>query len=79
MKQSFSSSSTKQLDDPDNSTDILQRYSIVKEVFLKFNAPHVSSTPVERLFLFGSIIQGGRRGSFSDQNFEKLILIKAKM
>ena len=74
MKQSFSSSSTKLFDDPDNSTDILQRYSIVKEVFLKFNAPHVSPTPVERLFLFRSIILGGRRGSFSDQNFEKLIL-----
>ena len=67
------------LDDPDKSIGLLQRYPIVKEVFLKFNTPLVSSAPVEKLFSFGSISLGGRRESLSDQDFGKLALIEANM
>ena len=65
------------LNDPDKSIDMLHRYPVVKKVFLKYNTALISSAPVERLFSFGSIILNGRRGSLKDDNFEKLILLKA--
>ena len=65
------------LNDPDTSLQMLHRYPLIKQVFLKYNTALISSAPVERLFSFGSIILHGRRGSLTDANFEKLLLIKA--
>lgn len=67
----------KYLDDSNTSIECLQHYPCVENVFLKYNTTIPSSAPVERLFSFGSIILNGRRGRLSDQNFEKLTLIKA--
>ena len=65
------------LDDPGTKLEILHKYPFVKKVFLKFNTPLIASAPVERLFSFGSIIIGGRRGRLTDDNFEKLCIMKA--
>ena len=65
------------LDDPTTSMDTLHKYPSVKRVFVKYDTTIPSSAPVERLFSFGSIILHGRRGSLTDKNFEKLVLLRA--
>ena len=65
------------LDDADKNLDCLQRYPVMKEVFIKFNTTLPSSAPVERLFSFGSVILQGRRTRLTDKNFEMLTLLKA--
>ena len=67
------------LDDKSRGLPMLNKYPTIKKLFIKFNTPLLSSAPVERLFSFGSIILQGRRGRLTDQNFEKLILLKANM
>lgn len=65
------------LADTDTSFEMLDRYPILKSTFMKFNAPLPSSAAVERLFSFATLLNNPRRGSLSDGNFEKLLLLKA--
>lgn len=55
---------------------ILERFSNVKKIFLKFNTPTPSSAPVERLFSLGGLVLTPRRNRLSDQRFEKLLLLR---
>jgi hypothetical protein len=60
----------------DNSTDMhmLQRYNLIRAVFVKYNTTLPSSAPVERLFSTAGL---PRRNCLSDTTFEKLLLLKA--
>ena len=65
------------LEDPNSSLKSLHCFPKVKKIFVKFNTALTLSAPTERLFSFGSNILQGRRGNFTDENFERLTLLKA--
>ena len=64
------------LDDGED-LNVLKKYPLVREVFLKFNTPLPSSAPVERLFSFPGIINRSRRQKLTDEHFELMVLRKA--
>jgi len=68
---------TAYLADNSLSFTMLNKYGLVKSVFLKYNTPLPSSAAVERLFSFPDLIHSSRGESLSDSNFEKLLLLKA--
>jgi len=58
----------------------LNKFPLVKEVFIRFNSglpSTASSAPVERLFSSGGQILTPRRSRLSDEHFEMLLLLKA--
>jgi len=55
----------------------LNKFPLVKEVFIRFNSGLPSSAPVERLFSSGGQILTPRRSRLSDEHFEILLLLKA--
>ena len=65
------------LADGDKELDALNRYPLVKKLFLKYNTPLPSSAPAERLFSFGGIVNRARRQKLRDDHLEMLVLKKA--
>lgn len=65
------------LQEPDNDLLMLKTYPYVEKVFTKFNTPLSSSAQVERLFSYATFIDSPRRHALSDENFERLVLMKA--
>ena len=68
---------TTYLADTEKGIDSLNRYPLVKKLFLKYNTPLPSSAPAERLFSFGGIVNRARRQKLSDDHLEMLVLKKA--
>ena len=64
------------LQDEDTCLDILNKFPIVKEVFIKYNIALLSSAPIERL-LYGGMIMRPNHRSMHDDIFEKQLLFKA--
>lgn len=65
------------LQDPDVNISMLNKYPLVKRLFLKFNTTLPSSAPVERLFSYATFINTPRRHALSDKTFENLVILKA--
>ena len=64
------------LADSDTTLHALQRFPMMKAIFLKFNCATPSSAPVERLFSAASRVRTSRRNRLSDHLFEMLLLLK---
>ena len=56
---------------------MLNRYPLVKKLFVQHNTVLPSSAPVEHLFSFAGMITRPHRRSLSDKTFEQLLLLKA--
>lgn len=57
------------LSDEENNLNNLEKYPIIKQVFIRYNTPLPSSAPVERLFSFATMINQPRSHKLSDQLF----------
>ena len=64
------------LADSSKPLSMLNKYPRVKATSLKYNTPLPSSAAVERLFSYATILNAPKRGSISDETFEKLLLLK---
>lgn len=65
------------INNTDTSLISLNNYPTMKELFYKYNTCLASSAPVERLFSFAEIINNPRRHALTDNNFQKLVLLKS--
>lgn len=61
------------------SLEMLNKYSRIKNIFLKFNIPLPSSAPVERLFSFATMTNSPKANRLSDEHFEQRVVIKANL
>jgi hypothetical protein len=73
----MSSEMDKYLADPLREISSLNRYPMVKQLFLKTNTALPSSAPVERLFSIGGQVMTPRRNRLTDEHFEMLLLLRA--
>ncbi|XP_075721397.1 uncharacterized protein LOC142764759 [Rhipicephalus microplus] len=64
------------LSDPGSDISELAKYPKTKKIFIQRNTGISSSTPAERLFSKGRHILSIKRGKFSDENFEKQLILK---
>ncbi|XP_051972372.1 zinc finger BED domain-containing protein 4-like [Xyrauchen texanus] len=54
----------------------LDDFPRIKKVFIKFNTPLTSSTPVERLFSHDGNIITPKRNQLADEHFERVLLLR---
>ena len=66
---------TAYLADPDRCLMMLNKYPLVKAVFLQYNTSLLSYAAVERLFSVGGQIATAKRNQLSNSKFEKLLLL----
>lgn len=55
---------------------MLAKYPVIERMFRRFNTPLPSSAPVERLFSYAGMVFSAKRTNLTDDNFEKLVLLK---
>ena len=65
------------LKDKDKNLQSLNKYPLLKSIFLRYNTTIPSSAPVERLFSVAGMTLTPKRSSLADKTFERLILIRA--
>ena len=65
----------------DNRNDYisLNAYPIIKNIFLKYNTPSLSSAPVERLFSFVTITSSPNANKLINKMFEQEIVLKINL
>ena len=65
----------------DNRNDYtsLNAYTIIKNIFLKYNTPSPSSAPVERLFSFTTTTNLSKEERLTNKMFEQKIVLKANL
>ena len=65
----------------DNRNDYisLNAYPIIKNIFLKYNTPSLSSAPVERLFSFVTITSSPNVNKLINKMFEQEIVLKINL
>lgn len=56
--------------------DSLDENPLIKKVFIKYNTPLPSSASIEHIFSVGSAVMTKKRGTITDANFEKVMMIK---
>ncbi|XP_077270691.1 uncharacterized protein LOC143901934 [Temnothorax americanus] len=59
------------------SFDLLEKFPLVKNLFIKYNTALPSSAPVERLFSYATLLNLPKFNRLSDSQFEKRVLYKA--
>ncbi|XP_055920167.1 uncharacterized protein LOC129951844 [Eupeodes corollae] len=65
------------LSDEDNSLSSLDRYPVVKNVFIKYNTTLPSYASVRRLFAYSGVTSSRRNLKMSSRHFERLVIMKA--
>lgn len=65
------------LEDCSCDLECLNKYPLVRSLFIEYNAPIPSSAPVERLFSYAGMVLTCKRSCMSDTNFEQQLLLKA--
>jgi hypothetical protein len=64
------------LADLDDNVSALEKYPLIKRIFLKYNCVTPSSAPIERFFYFASLLHSTKR-PVTDENFENILLLRA--
>ena len=64
------------LEEPRKDLAVLSTYPLIKQLFVRYNTPLPSSTPVERLFSFAGMIYRPHRRRLTAQHLELLVVLK---
>ena len=65
------------LNDKCHSLQSLEKYPIIKTLFMRYNTTIPSCAPVERLFSLAGITLTPKRSKLSDKTLEMLVLLRA--
>lgn len=67
------------LEDKRTNIEMLHDYTLIKQIFIRYNTSLPSSAAVERMFNFATLINTSRRHALSDNLFEQLVFLKANL